>query len=234
MMMMKINKLAVAVSGLLMSGAALAADYSVGITNAGTKVDGGGTALSVYETKDDGTIKLIQTYVFPQPGLYGTPAIVLTLAMNPQHTFVYVAYTSYNSSPNLVGFEITPQGLVYKWEQEMQTGDADLQGSSLTAGDDYVIENKYPDMPNILYQTIVRQDGKTLAGDAGDAGNYMISGRIDSKLKLYYSCRAATVLTKPTWVNVYDVEKSPFNGYTFSAPIATSYDPNYVQSVCGS
>ena len=156
---------AIAMLGVLAGGGAMAADYSVGIVNLGTGTLGGGTALNLYATKKTG-IDLVQTYVLPQNDFTGNPSSPLTLAMNPAHTFVYVVYTGL-SQPNIVGLKMTPTGLVYEWQDEIQTGDAGLQGTTLTAGHNYVIENTYPFG---LWEHVVSQAGGELINDYENGG----------------------------------------------------------------
>jgi len=221
---------AIAMLGVLAGGGAMAADYSVGIVNLGTGTLGGGTALNLYATKKTG-IDLVQTYVLPQNDFTGNPSSPLTLAMNPAHTFVYVVYTGL-SQPNIVGLKMTPTGLVYEWQDEIQTGDAGLQGTTLTAGHNYVIENTYPFG---LWEHVVSQAGGELINDyenGGGSGVYLISGRVDSARTFYYSCLSTSASPPATSVSVFRVE-SGVDVYTSSAsPAATSTDPAYVQSVC--
>jgi hypothetical protein len=220
----------IAMLGVLAGGGAIAADYSVGIVNLGTGTLGGGTALNLYATKKTG-IDLVQTYVLPQNDFTGSLSSPLTLAMNPAHTFVYVVYTGL-SQPNIVGLKITPTGLVYEWQDEIQTGDAGLQGTTLTAGHNYVIENTYPFG---LWEHVVSQEGVELINDyenGGGSGVYLISGRVDSTRTFYYSCLSMSSSPPATSVSAYRVE-SGVDVYTSStSPTATSTDPAYVQSVC--
>jgi hypothetical protein len=221
---------AIVMLGVLAGGGAMAADYSVGIVNLGTGTLGGGTALNLYATRKTG-IDLVQTYVLPQNDFTGNLSSPLTLAMNPAHTFVYVVYTGL-SQPNIVGLKITATGLVYEWQDEIQTGDAGLQGTTLTAGHNYVIENTYPFG---LWEHVVSQAGVELINDyenGGGSGVYLISGRVDSTRTFYYSCLSTSSSPPATSVSVFRVE-SGVDVYTSTAsPTSTSTDPTYVQSVC--
>ena len=221
---------AIAMLGVLAGGGAMAADYSVGIVNLGTATLGGGTALNLYATKKTG-IDLVQTYILPQNDFTGSLSSPLTLAMNPAHTFVYVVYTGL-SQPNIVGLKITPTGLVYEWQDEIQTGDAGLQGTTLTAGHNYVIENTYPFG---LWEHVVSQAGVELINDyenGGGSGVYLTAGRVDSTRTFYYSCRSTSSSPPATSVAVFRVESGVDVYTSLASPTASSTDPAYVQSVC--
>jgi hypothetical protein len=221
---------AIAMLGVLAGGRAMAADYSVGIVNLGTATLGGGTALNLYATKKTG-IDLVQTYILPQNDFTGGLSSPLTLAMNPAHTFVYVVYTGL-SQPNIVGLKITPTGLVYEWQDEIQTGDAGLQGTTLTAGHNYVIENTYPFG---LWEHVVSQAGVELINDyenGGGSGVYLMAGRVDSTRTFYYSCRSTSSSPPATSVSVFRVESGVDVYTSLASPTASSTDPAYVQSVC--
>jgi hypothetical protein len=221
---------AIAMLGVLAGGGAMAADYSVGIVNLGTATLGGGTALNLYATKKTG-IDLVQTYILPQNDFTGSLSSPLTLAMNPAHTFVYVVYTGL-SQPNIVGLKITPTGLVYEWQDEIQTGDAGLQGTTLTAGHNYVIENTYPFG---LWEHVVSQAGVELINDyenGGGSGVYLMAGRVDSTRTFYYSCRSTSSSPPATSVSVFRVESGVDVYTSLASPTASSTDPAYVQSVC--
>jgi hypothetical protein len=216
--------------GVLAGGGAMAADFAVGIVNLGTGVFGGGTALNLYSIEKT-DIDLIQTYVLQQVDFTGHLSSPLTLAMNPAHNFVYVVYTGL-SQPNIVGFKITPAGLVYEWEEEIQTADASLQGATLTAGPTYVIENTYPAG---LWVHVIRQTGAEMINDYADgqfSGVYLISGRADSTRTFYYSCRSTSSSPPATSVSVFSFENGIDVHTSSTPPTATSTDPAFVQSVC--
>ncbi|MGA2191131.1 MAG: hypothetical protein ABSH33_21650 [Steroidobacteraceae bacterium] len=221
---------AMVLTGLMAGGSAMATDYSVGIVKLGTGAEGGGTALNLYAIKKSG-IHLVQTYVLQQDDYTGNLASPLTLAMNPAHDFVYVVYTGL-TIPNIVGFSITPTGMVYEWENEIQTGDGGLQGSTLTGGPGYVIENTYPAG---LWVHVVNQTGAEVINDyadGGSAGIYLISGQVDSSMTFYYSCRSTASTPPAKSVSVFSFEDG-VDVYTSTAtPVATSTDPVFVRSVC--
>jgi hypothetical protein len=211
--------------GILAGGHAMAADYSVGIVNLGAGEFGGGTALNLYSIKKTG-IELIQTYVLDRTDFTGKLSTPLTLAVNPAQDFVYVAYTGL-SQPNIVGFKITPTGLVLKWEEELETGDASLQGSTLSAGADYVIENTYPAG---LWIHVLNQAGKELIDDYQDST--VTSGHVDSTRTFYYSCRAASSAPPATSVSVYRFDPGVDVHTNAATPVGTSSNPAFIQSVC--
>jgi hypothetical protein len=213
------------------SSIAMAADYTVGIV---ANTGHGRPGIRLYETTSAG-ITVVQTYVLYQQtaaGLFVTP---LTLAVNPQHTFVYVVYTSpVYSEPNLFGFKITSTGLVLQWEQPIATGDYEMQTGYLVAGPNYVMEILFPSGPWI---TVLTQSGQRILEEEGDVNNY-ISSSIDSAGALYYSCRGSIpsndvvgVAPLPiTSVSVYKfVPGTTINNAT---PVVTSTDPAYIESVC--
>jgi hypothetical protein len=219
-----------AIFGFLASGGAMAADFSVGIVNLGTGTLGGGTALNLYSIEKT-DIDLVQTYVLNQNDFTGKLSSPLTLAMNPAHSFVYVVYTGL-SQPNIVGFKITPPGLVYEWEEEIQTADAGLQGATLMAGPNYVIENTYPAG---LWVHVIRQTGAEMINDYEDgvfSGVYLISGHADSTRTFYYSCRSTSSSPPATSVSVFSFESGVDVHTSSTSPTATSTDPVFVQSVC--
>jgi len=187
--------------GVLASGGAMAADFSVGIVNLGTGIFGGGTALNLYSIEKS-DIDLIQTYVLQQNDFTGHLSSPLTLAMNPAHNFVYVVYTGL-SQPNIVGFKITPTGLVYEWQEEIQAEDTGLQGATLTAGPNYVIENTYPAG---LWVHVIGQTGAEMINDyqdGGFSGIFLISGHADSTRTFYYSYRSMSASSPATSVSVF-------------------------------
>lgn len=215
----------------LASSIAMGADYTVGIV---ANTGHGRPGVALYETTNAG-ITIVQTYVLQQQTASGIYVMPLTLAVNPNHTFVYIVYTSpVGSVPNIYGFKITPAGLVLEWEQPIYTGDAAMQTGYLVAGPNYVIENLFPSGP---WVTVVSQSGEPLLDEAGYPDNY-ISSSIDSTGALYYSCRGAVssnnivgVAPLPvTSVSVYKIV--PGISVNEATPIVTSTNPVYIQSVC--
>jgi hypothetical protein len=218
--------------GMLTSRIAMAADYSVGIVNAGTGLFGAGTALNLYSITKEG-VDLVEgsPYVFPQP-----PATIydtfepLVVAMSPDQDFVYVVYVRFTTLPIIVQFAITPHGLEYRWQQQLSTGDPTLQGSSISTVSHYVIEYTYPSVG--LWVHILNESGQVLMFDNGSNGDNLVSAHLDPNGKFYYSCRyiSPSYATGPAnAVAVFTLDKSVTEG---SPPLFTSTDPVFVQSEC--
>lgn len=224
---------ALAVLGLWITGTAQGADYSVGIVNLGSGALGGGSAINLYSTTRNG-IKLVQQYVFQQKDWTGNLAEPLTLAINPAHNYVYVVYTGHSlaaAQPIIVGFQITSTGLVYDWQHQLQTGDSGLQGTTLTAGPNYVIENTYP---FDLWVHVLSQAGEELMTDIEDDfdSTYVVSDSVDSTRTYYYSGRAASYPAPATSVAVFRFESGTDVSTGTATPLGTSTDPLFIQSVC--
>jgi hypothetical protein len=214
---------------LLGGSAAIAADYSVGVVGLGVGTGFGysGTAVNLYRTTAKG-VELVQNYISPEIDWTGQFSRPLTLAVNPTHDFVYIAYTG-TPLPNIVGFKITPLGLVKEWGQELDTGDPSLQGTTLVALDGYLVENTYPGVG--LWVNILTQSGQEVVFDAGSNGDDLVSGHIDPTGKFYYSCRdvssSPTVPAAPAnTVLVFNLDRSA------TTPLLTSIDPTFVQGIC--
>jgi hypothetical protein len=219
--------------GVLATGHALAADLSVGIVGLGSGLYGGGTAISLYSTSKIG-INLLETYVLDQTDFTGRLATPLLLAVNPAHDFVYVAYTG-KSLPIIAGYSISTLGLTLEWEQELSTGDSSLQGSTITAGPDYLIEYTYPAEPDELFLYVIDQaTGNQILNDVepGAHGIWLITGRVDSSRTYYYSCRSNSSSPPAKSVTVFAIEPGRAVDARSAKPIARSADPTYVQSVC--
>lgn len=222
----------IAVVGILMTGNALAADnpdYSVSIVAAT-----GGTGISLYATSKIG-INLIETLVLDQSNGGGGLLQPVAFAMNPAHDFVYVVYQGSGFQPRVVGYSISRLGLTHQWEKELNTGDFDLSGSTITAGPNYLIEYTYPAGPDQLFLYVLDQDtGKDLMHDVdpGANGVWLITGRVDPTRVYYYSCRSTSVSPPATSVTVFAFKPGTEVQTGSATPVATSNDPNYVQSVC--
>jgi hypothetical protein len=120
---------------------------------------------------------------------------------------------------------------VYQWEQELQTADAGLQGSSIDAVSNYVIERTYPDFG--LWIHILDRSGQEVVEDVGTDGMNLISGHIDPEGKFYYSCRNLSA-TYPGEgpANAVAVFKLDRFVTLDTTPFLTSTDPVFVQSEC--
>jgi len=112
----------------------------------------------------------------------------------------------------------------------MVTGDSGLQGTTLTAGPNYVIENTYPFN---LWVHVLSQTGQELMTDAeDDFGGTYVSGSVDSTRTYYYSCRAASFPSPATSVAVFRFESGVDVSPSTSSPVGTSTDPVFIESVC--
>jgi|SRR3984957_185793 len=218
--------------GSLAFGNAMAADYSVGIVDKGSGFEGAGTALNLYSISHKG-VDLVRgsPYVLP-PTISGVSNEPILVSIAPEHDLVYVVYVRvFFGEPIIVQFRITPKGLVYQWEQVVQTGDAGLQGSSIEAVANFVIEKTYP--AEALYVHILDHKGQEIVSDFGSNGENLIAGHIDPGGKFYYSCRNLSA-TYPgegpaNAVSIFELDE---NVTDETIPLLTSTDPVFVQSEC--
>jgi hypothetical protein len=218
--------------GSLAFGSAVAADYSVGIVDKGSGFEGAGTALNLYSISHNG-VDLVRgsPYVLP-PTISGVSNEPILVSIAPEHDLVYVVYVRvFFGEPIIVQFKITPKGLVYQWEQVVQTGDAGLQGSSIEAVANFVIEKTYP--AEALYVHILDHKGQEIVSDFGSNGENLIAGHIDPSGKFYYSCRnlAATYPGEgpANAVSIFELDEYVTDE---TIPLLTSTDPVFVQSEC--
>jgi len=214
--------------GILTTGSAMATDYSVGIANLGSGALGGGSALNLYATGGTG-IDLVESYVLPENDFTGKRAEPLFVVINPAHTFVYAAYTGPNL-PIIVGLKITSTKLVFEWQQELQTGDAGLQGTTLSAGPDYVIENTFPVGSLIVH--VLNQAGTELLVDETNTGTTVLSGYVDPAIGLYYSCRSPASSDPVSAVSVYAFKAGVDVNTSTATPVAKSTSATYLRSIC--
>jgi hypothetical protein len=203
--------------GMLVGSSAMAADYSASITPGG---------INLYAVTVNG-VELVtgSPYVLPQPGApYPlTPAL---MAISPRHDFLYVVYEQlpyHGDLPqdvNVVGLQITPQGLIYQWSVGMNMDPAEYKFISLAVGLENVIVFT---RPNGLFAAVFNEAGEHLFGDGSHGGDQLISGRAAPDSLFYYSCRKNSAATP--YVDVYGLTPSP-------SLLLTSYDPGFMQSVC--
>jgi hypothetical protein len=218
--------------GSLAFGSAGAADYSVGIVDKGSGFEGAGKALNLYSITHKG-VDLVRgsPYVLP-PTISGVSNEPILVSIAPEHDLVYVVYVRvFFGEPIIVQFKITPKGLVNQWEQVVQTGDAGLQGSSIEAVANYVIEKTYP--AEALYVHILDHKGQEIVSDFGSDGENLVAGHIDPGGKFYYSCRNLSA-TYPgegpaDAVAIFKLDQSVTDE---TSPLLTSTDPVFVQSEC--
>jgi len=218
--------------GSLAFGSAMAADFSVGIVDQGSGFEGAGTALNLYSISHKG-VDLVRgsPYVLP-PTISGVSNEPILVSIAPEHDLVYVVYVRvFFGEPIIVQFRITPKGLVYQWQQVVQTGDAGLQGSSIEAVANYVIEKTYP--AEALYVHILDHKGQEIVSDFGSNGENLIAGHIDPGGKFYYSCRNLSA-TYPGEgpANAVSIFKLDEHVTDETIPLLTSTDPVFVQSEC--
>ena len=214
--------------GFLAYGNAIAADYTVGI---------GGIGFNVYSITEKG-VKLVQQYIYPGDDYTGNPASPLRFSINPQHDFVYIAYTApvpYQIDPIIAAYSITPKGLVLQWQSTLLTGDPSLMGTTLVAGRDYVIENTFP--VAALWVEIYSNSGQHIVDDkdTGVVGQSLISGHISPNEKFYYSCRGVVTGYTPmpaTTVVVYEMVDGGLLDTSVAQPLATSTDPVFAANLC--
>ena len=220
--------------GVLASAGAVAEDYSVGIVNAGTEFGGAGTALNLYSISNKG-VDLVKgsPFVFHPGGAEaGYSFEPVAVALSPAHDFVYVAYVDVPNLPVIVQFKATSHGLEYRWQQEFSTGDASLQGASISTSAHYLIENTYPVFG--LYIYVINESGEELVADAGSNGSNLVSGHVDPEGGFYYSCRYLAksytgVLGRANAVAVYKLDRRVTET---TPPLLTSIDPVFVESEC--
>jgi hypothetical protein len=213
-------------------GGAMAADYSVGIVDKGSGFEGAGTALNLYSISHRG-VDLVRgsPYVLP-PTISGVSNEPILASIAPEHDLVYVVYVRvFFGEPIIVQFRITPKGFVYQWQQVVQTGDAGLQGSSIEAVSNYVIEKTYP--AEALYVHILDRNGQEIVSDFGSNGENLIAGHIDPRGEFYYSCRNLSA-TYPgegpaNAVSIFKLDESVTDE---TVPLLTSTDPVFVQREC--
>jgi hypothetical protein len=218
--------------GSLAFGSAEAADYSVGIVDNGSGFEGAGKALNLYSITHKG-VDLVRgsPYVLP-PTISGVSNEPILVSIAPEHDLVYVVYVRvFFGEPIIVQFRITPKGLVNQWEQVVQTGDAGLQGSSIEAVANYVIEKTHP--AEALYVHILDHKGQEIVSDFGSDGENLVAGHIDPGGKFYYSCRNLSA-TYPgegpaDAVAIFKLDQSVTDE---TSPLLTSTDPIFVQSEC--
>jgi hypothetical protein len=219
--------------GVLASASAMATDYSVGIVDAGSQFGGAGTALDLFSISPHGvTLVKGSPLVFePVPGSTYSYDPVL-VALSPAHDLVYAVYVGIPSLPILVQFKATPHGLQYRWQQEVSTGDATLQGTTISTSSHYLIENTYPDLG--LWIHVIDESGEERVSDPGSNASNLVSGHIDPAGEFYYSCRDLAesyggVLGPANAVAVYRLDRHVTES---TPPLLTSTDPVFVQSVC--
>jgi len=213
---------------LLGAGRLLAADYSVAPVRpiSPTGYDPG-NGINLYEITGKG-VELVKCspYVFRHRNQSGKLSSILFLSMNPDHDFVYAVFTG-DEEPILAGFAVTPKGLVLRWQEPFNTGDADMEQATITVLDNLIIEDTHP-APFVHVESVIDQSGRLIESEMSQ---YLVSVRVKSNGHFYYSCRSSTSTAyggapPATQVLVFDLRKS------VTEPIVTSTDPIFVRSTC--
>ena len=211
--------------GFSAAGPAVAADYTVGITDFVNYGQYGlGTALNAYEITGKG-VELLpgSPYVLHEKDAGGNSYLPSIVAMNAAHDFLFVEYVAI-SNPLIVGFKITAHGLEKRWQQTFEPGNNFV--NSMIAGRDYVIIGFYPNGTS-LWASILNESGQILGGGSGDDSDSMSSVQVSAGEQFFYQCRdASSVSTVVLYTfNVSIPDKS--NQY-----LLTSTDPAFYQGIC--
>jgi hypothetical protein len=229
----RIWRMSVFVALVFGAGPLMAADYSVTTVRPITPTTfDPGNGLNLYSITAKG-VDLVKgsPYIFQQTDYTGQLASIFGVAMNPDHDFVYVVYSG-SVQPIVVGFAITPKGLVYQWQKVFTTGNNTLDLATATALNDFFIGDAHP-APFAHLVTVLNQSGQLIAGEFSQN---LVSGHVNRNGKFYYSCRSSNFnqyggVPPADSVAVYDLR----NGFVTSsndAPLLTSTDPSFVRSVC--
>lgn len=220
--------------GLIFGAAPLmAADYAVTTVRPITPdTFDPGNGLNLYSITAKG-VDLVKgsPYVFQQMDYTGELASIFSVAMNPDHDFVYVVFSG-SDQPIVVGFAITPKGLVYQWQKEFTTGNNTLDLATATAPNDFFVGDAHP-APFVHLVTVLNQSGQLIAGEFSPN---LVSGHVNRNGKFYYSCRSSITgsyggVPPADSVAVYDLKNGFVTGLT-TVPLLTSTDPTFVRSVC--
>jgi hypothetical protein len=209
----------------------------------GTSTMGGGTSVSLYNTRDKG-VELVKGSPFtfsPKTSWNGGPPFSPTTTLvDPDNNFAYVVYEN-TSLPILVKFAIKPTGLVFVWQSTVSNAGApelagsECGGACITIVGDYIIEKTYP---YGLWVNILNSSGQSIVVE-GYGQSPVNASHITGKY--YYSCRIPSqgldvdVNGTATTVAVYDLTRISYTGSNpeTAIPFVTSNDPAYVQSECG-
>jgi hypothetical protein len=211
----------------------LAADYSVGTVRPTTpETFDPGNGLNLYSITAKG-VDLVKgsPYILQQTDYTGRLVSVFLVLMNPAHDFVYVVYSG-SPQPNVVGFAITPKGLVYQWQKVFTTGNSTLDNATVTALDNFIIEDAHP-APFAHLVTILSQSGQVIMSEFSEN---LVSGHAKRNGNFYYSCRSSITssfggVPPADSVAVYDLGNGVVTGSS-TVPLVTSTDPAFVRSVC--
>jgi len=229
----RIVRIALALGLMFGAGELMAADYSITTVRpvSPTAFDPG-NGLNLYSITAKG-VELVKgsPYVLQQTDYTGQLASIFAVVMNPDHDFVYVVYSG-NVQPIVVGYSITPKGLIYQWQKIFTTGSNNLQLATVSAVNDFLVGEAHP-APFAHLVNVFNQDGQIIAGEFSEN---LVSGHVNRNGKFYYSCRATNFdayggIPPADSVAVYDLKKGLVSG-TNTVPVTTSTDPTFVRSVC--
>jgi hypothetical protein len=229
----RIGRIALLLGLLFGAAPLLAADYAVTTVRPITPTTfDPGNGLNLYSITAKG-VDLVKgsPYIFQQLDYTGQLASIFGVAMNPDHDFVYVVYSG-SVQPIVVGFAITPKGLVYQWQTVFTTGNNTLDLATATALNDFFVGDAHP-APFAHLVTVLNQSGQLIAGEFSQN---LVSGHVNRNGKFYYSCRSSTSgpyggVPPADSVAVYDLRNGFVTGPN-TVPLVTSTDPTFVRSEC--
>lgn len=225
---------AVLLLGLIFAaGPLMAADYSVSTVRPITpNAFDPGNGLNLYSITAKG-VELVKgsPHVLRQIDYTGQLASVFAVVMGPDHDFVYVVYSG-TPQPIVVGYSITPKGLVYKWQKVFTTGNERLNRATVTAENDFLVGDAHP-APFVHLVAIFNQSGEIIAEENSEV---LVSGHVNRNGKFYYSCRSSTSdsfggVPPADSVAVFDLKKG-LASRTNTVPELISKDPTFVRSIC--
>lgn len=230
----RLVRMALFVGLIFGAGPLMAADYSVTTVRPITPTGfDPGNGLNLYSITARG-VELVKgsPYVFQQIDFTGQLASVFAVEMTPDHDFVYVVYSG-TVQPVVVGFSITPKGLVYQWQKVFTTGSERLShGATVTAENDFLVGNANPS-GGVHLVAIFNQSGQIIADENS---SFLVSGHVNRNGKFYYSCRSSNSdssggVPPADSVAVFDLKKG-LASRSNTIPVFTSKDPKFVRSVC--
>lgn len=221
---------------VVLSGSAVAEDYAIDIANLGSQVAGAGTGLDLYSITNK-SFELVTGSPFGWRKLDGAGDSYspLLIAVSPSHKFVYAEYADGESLPYIVGFQVTPTGLIFQWAT-VESGAADPTVKALVAGRDYVIAYG---RPFGFDAEIINKSGQVVASINTDLNVALTSVQVAPNGNVYYVCSFSgypNQVVPPDTVGVYKLPDGALDG-TAPQPITskllyTSTDPAFVHAEC--
>lgn len=225
--------IALMMMGIATSAAAAGVDYTVGVANLGSEPGGGGSALNAYSISDAG-VKLLpgSPYVLNLKDPNGNTTYPYAVTLNTAHNFAYVEYVNIDL-PYIVGFSITPNGLVYQWNIVASDAGNNFV-NSIVAGPNYVIAYSNPAG---LWAQIINQEGQQVTSEGSSLDGVQLTAiSVAGDGLFYYACHDAEPGQPPTAVKVWKLPPGTFTG-TAPQPITPklllkSTDPTFIQAQC--